>query len=315
PYLDGYRAIFIRSTAARVNALQAGEVLAEFRGHSPADRDKLVKALGDKIVVHESPWICSLVVAFNTEKKPFDDVKVRQAISYAVDKTAVQNGTGGTMLADLASTTIPASVAGYKEFDLYPSEGNTGDVEKAKELLADAGYADGFDMVLDMRTQPKLQAQAEAVQQSLARVGIKVTFNPIDTSTFYETIGTPKLQNDAAITGWCPDWASSASTVIPPLFDGDRITEKGNSNLAQLDDPEINAAIDEALTVTDPVVANQDWGNLDELTLMMAPIVPLLVEKVVLLPGENVTGIYSSPGVATGGLDYTGVGLKDASKG
>ena len=56
----------------------SGEVLAEFRGHSPADRDRLVKALGDKAVVSETPWVCSLVVTFNTKKKPFDDARVRQ---------------------------------------------------------------------------------------------------------------------------------------------------------------------------------------------------------------------------------------------
>ena len=86
PYLDGFRAIFITNTAARVNALQAGEVLAEFRGHSPADRDKLKAALGDKIDVHESPWVCNLVVTFNTEKKPFDDARVRRALSLAIDR-------------------------------------------------------------------------------------------------------------------------------------------------------------------------------------------------------------------------------------
>ena len=69
-----------------VNALAAGEVLAEFRGHSPADRDRLVKALGDKAAVQETPWVCSLVVTFNTKKKPFDDVRVRQALSLAIDR-------------------------------------------------------------------------------------------------------------------------------------------------------------------------------------------------------------------------------------
>ena len=54
-------------------ACPRGQVLAEFRGHSPADRDRLVQALGDKAVVVESPWVCSLVVSFNTKKKPFDD--------------------------------------------------------------------------------------------------------------------------------------------------------------------------------------------------------------------------------------------------
>jgi len=85
PYLNGYIALFI-SGAPMVNALAAGEVLAEFRGHSPADRDRLVKTLGDKAVVSESPWVCSLVVTFNTKKKPFDDARVRRALSLAVDR-------------------------------------------------------------------------------------------------------------------------------------------------------------------------------------------------------------------------------------
>lgn len=87
PYLNGYVAIFI-SGAPMVNALAAGEVLVEFRGHSPADRDRLLKALGDKAVVQETPWVCSLVVTFNTKKKPFDDARVRRALSLAVDRWA-----------------------------------------------------------------------------------------------------------------------------------------------------------------------------------------------------------------------------------
>src|SRR5215831_12379469 len=85
PYLNGYMAIFIAG-APMVNALAAGEVLAEFRGHSPADRDRLVKALGPKAVVEESPWVCSLVVTFNTKKKPFDDPRVRRALSLGIDR-------------------------------------------------------------------------------------------------------------------------------------------------------------------------------------------------------------------------------------
>ncbi len=85
PHLNGYLAVFIAG-APMVNALAAGEVLAEFRGHSPADRDRLVKALGPKATVQETPWVCSLVVTFNTRKKPFDDVRVRKALSLAIDR-------------------------------------------------------------------------------------------------------------------------------------------------------------------------------------------------------------------------------------
>src|SRR5687768_14911034 len=71
PYLDSYRAIFIRG-APMVNALAAGEVMIEFRGHSPADRDRMLGTLKDQATVMETPWQCSLVVSFNTKKKPFD---------------------------------------------------------------------------------------------------------------------------------------------------------------------------------------------------------------------------------------------------
>lgn len=147
PYLDGYRAIFIRNAAAAVNALQAGEVLAEFRGHSPADRDKLVKAIGDKVNVYEGPWACALVVTFNTEKKPFNDARVRRALSLAVDRWG-----GAEALSKIALVRHVGGVLrpGYelapseKELSQYPGFGK--DVAKsraeAKRLLKEAGVSD-----------------------------------------------------------------------------------------------------------------------------------------------------------------------------
>jgi peptide/nickel transport system substrate-binding protein len=147
PYLDSFRAIFITNTAARVNALQAGEVLSEFRGHSPADRDKLKAALGDKIVVHESPWICSLVVTFNTERKPFDDARVRRALSLAIDrwqgaealsKIALVRHVGGLLRPGYSLA------ASEEELVKYPGFGK--DIKaaraEAQKLLAEAGVKD-----------------------------------------------------------------------------------------------------------------------------------------------------------------------------
>lgn len=265
--------------------------------------------------VLEFPGICTTYMGLNTTKKHMDDVRVRQAISYAIDRTTIVNASGGTQLGDPSTTILPSSVAGHKDFDLYPSEDGTGDVEAAKKLLDDAGLSDGFTMTLDIRAQESMQAQAEAVQQALERVGITVELNLIDTATYYETIGTPSQQHDAAITGWCPDWASSAATFIPPLFDGRNIYEKGNGNIAQLNDPAINERIDEIKAMTDIDAANEQWGDLDEQILELAPVVPLMVTKTVLLPGENVTGLHSSANAATGGIDYVGVGLKDPEKG
>ena len=143
PYLDGYRSVFMRG-AAMVNALSAGQVLAEFRGHSPADRDRLVQALGDRAVVLESPWVCSLVVSFNTSKKPFDDARVRRALSLAIDRWA-----GAEALQRIALVRHVGGVLrpGYElatgNDDLAKLPGFSRDIkasrEEARRLLKEAG--------------------------------------------------------------------------------------------------------------------------------------------------------------------------------
>jgi peptide/nickel transport system substrate-binding protein len=143
PYLDGFRAVFMRG-AAIINAIQGGQVLAEFRGQTPAERDKLVAALGDKVKVQEAPWICNLVVGFNTEKKPFDDARVRRALSLAIDrwqgsealsKIALVKPVGGVLRPgyDLA--------ASQSELEAMPgfSHNIAAARAEAKKLLAEAG--------------------------------------------------------------------------------------------------------------------------------------------------------------------------------
>ncbi|WP_112140183.1 ABC transporter substrate-binding protein [Glycomyces dulcitolivorans] len=254
---------------------------------------------------------CTTYMGMNTTKAPFDKVEVRQAMNYAIDRASLQTASGGNQLADPATTITPPSVNGHKDFDLYPSDGGTGDPDKALELLASVGLQDGFSFTLDIRSQPIMQAQAESIQQALAKINVTVELNVIDTSTFYETIGTPSQQHDAAITGWCPDWASSASTMVPPLVDGRLITDKGNNNLAQLNDAGINARIDEIKAMTDLDAANTEWGEFDEEVMALAPMAPLLWEKGVFLPGENVANYIPNTSLT----DLTIIGLKDPSAG
>ena len=163
PYLNGYVAIFI-SGAPMVNALAAGEVLAEFRGHSPADRDRLLKALGDKAVMQESPWVCSLVVTFNTRKKPFDDQRVRQALSLAID-----NWGGAQALARIA---LVRHVGGILRpgYELAASE---------KELVTYAGLSKDVDA---SRAQARKLLQAAGVPNltfTLTNRNVAMPYTPV----------------------------------------------------------------------------------------------------------------------------------------
>ena len=143
PYLNGYIAIFIAG-APMVNALAAGEVLAEFRGHSPADRDRLVKALGEKAVVQESPWVCSLVVTFNTSKKPFDDQRVRKALSLALDRWGgAQALSRVALVRHVGGILRPGYDLAVSEKELLTYPGFSKDINasraEARKLLAAAG--------------------------------------------------------------------------------------------------------------------------------------------------------------------------------
>ncbi|MFI7611796.1 ABC transporter substrate-binding protein [Nonomuraea terrae] len=250
---------------------------------------------------------CTTYMGMNTTKKNMSDLRVRQAINYAINKDTVVAALGGSTQALKATSIQPPTIAGRVDYDPYPYN-----VETAKKLLAEAGLSSGFTMTLDSRPVPKMQAVAEAIQESLKQVGIEVKINNIDTSSFYETIGTPSQQNDAAVTGWCPDWASGA-TFLPPLFDGRNIVEKGNSNLAQIDDEGINKRIDEIAVIQDVDEANAAYGELDKQIMQLAPVVPLAYEKVVLVVGSNVAGAYQSDSFS-GGIDLVSVGLKDPNK-
>lgn len=250
---------------------------------------------------------CTTFLVMNTTKGPLKDLKVRQAINYAMDKKSVMTATGGPALAEFASDMMTPSVPGREVFDLYPTPDNAGDVAKAKELLAEAGYPDGFKITLDARGIPKWQSQAEAVQASLSKVGIEATLNVIDAAKYYEVISTPSKQNDAAITGWCSSWLSG-DPLMRPLFDGERIYDKGNWNISQLNDPAINKAFADAAMIADVAEQNKAYSDINKMIMEQAPVVPLLRDTPLQMVGENIGNAYSHAG-EYGYVDYASVGL------
>jgi peptide/nickel transport system substrate-binding protein len=143
PYLDGFRGAFTQG-AALINALQGGQIMAEFRSVTTADRDRLVAALGDRITVHESPWLNVLLVTFNTKKPPFNDPRVRRALSLAIDRwKAAEVLPRSSIMRYVGAFTRPGSEFGAREEDLVRMPGFSKDIEasraQAKALLASAG--------------------------------------------------------------------------------------------------------------------------------------------------------------------------------
>ncbi|HUR13975.1 MAG TPA: ABC transporter substrate-binding protein [Mycobacteriales bacterium] len=242
----------------------------------------------------------------NTTKGPLKNVKVRQALEWAVNKTDQQTARGGPDAAgDIGTTILVPTVKGHKDFSVYA--GPAGDSAKAKQLLADAGYPNGFKATFQTQTSPKGQAQAAAFQASMKKIGVTITIAAVDPGVYYSTIGDVKKQPEFGVAGWGPDWPA-ASTVIPPLFDGRQIVPTGNQNFSQLNEPKVNAEMDRIAALTDLDEAAKAWGDLDETIIKdYAPIFPLLVEKAIFIVGKNVKGafmhsFYGEPDVSALGV-------------
>jgi len=159
PYLDGYRALFVKSSAAQVAAIRGERAHIQFRGFSPAERDSLVQALGPKITVQESPWDCVLMVAMHHEKKPFDDKRVRRALTLALDRyEGSKNLSKIAIVRDVAGVQVPGTPYATPPEELEKLAGYGRDINKsraeAKRLLKEAGVPEGFSFTFKNRGIP-----------------------------------------------------------------------------------------------------------------------------------------------------------------
>ncbi|MFB7513305.1 ABC transporter substrate-binding protein [Streptomyces sp. NPDC056144] len=253
---------------------------------------------------------CTEMVQMHTGRAPFDNVKIRQAVGYALDREAVMTAAGGPAVVDPATAYMPALLSGGKQADTLKIP-LSGDVEKAKQLLKEGGKPEGFSTSITVSANDK--AVGEAVQQSLGRAGIKVTIETVDPGAFYDTIGDTKNRTDIVYSGWCPDFPSG-STFLPFVFDGRYIKEKGNSgNHSLFRDDATMKRMDEIAAMTDAAQANKAWQELDAQILAKSPAAPALVRRKPLLVGTNIAGAYGHVGFS-GQIDYATIGLKDPSK-
>ncbi len=160
PYLDGYRALFMSSSSAQVAAVRAERAHIQFRGFSPSDRDSLVQALGPKITVQESPWDCLALVAMNHERKPFDDKRVRRALTLALDRyEASKNLSRIAVVREVAGIQVPGTPWATPPQELEKLAGYGRDIAanraEARRLLREAGIPDGYAFTFKNRGIPQ----------------------------------------------------------------------------------------------------------------------------------------------------------------
>ncbi|MFK4212096.1 ABC transporter substrate-binding protein [Streptomyces sp. NPDC030920] len=275
---------------------------------------ELAKVSGDKKLaarVGTGHFGYTNYIAFNPKVKPFDNPKVRQAISYAVDRSSVVNAAGGSSLAEPATTFLPDQAAfGHTPYDHFPA-GKNGDPAKAKELLKEAGYPKGLTVTLthsndkDFATSPEI---ATALQEALKKAGITIKLQGLESNDYSDTVYNVKSEPGFFLGGWGADWPSGGP-FFAPIFDGRQIVRSGyNFNSGQLNDPAVNKEIDEINKLTDLEAAAKRWGALDNKVGEQALTVPLFHPVYKRLYGEAVKNVVISDW--TGVLDISQVAVK-----
>jgi peptide/nickel transport system substrate-binding protein len=265
PYLDGvnYQLSFNPSTA--LLKLERGEVDVLGDGVPVADLARVKADPKWSKQVFSQPLVAISYMFMNVDMKPFDDVKVRQALSWAIDRDKLVKLQGGQAMS--LWQFYPKGMPGYQEGKVYYGY----DPAKAKQLLADAGYPNGFKTMLytdNVDPNPKLWT---SVQADLAAVGVQAGLKTMSNNTFYTQQGTPNTLT-AGSFGWWMDFPDP-SDWIAPLFSKASAVE-GGMNSSFWWSPELEKMFAEAQKMTDPAARIEKFTAMQEYISTQAPYVP-----------------------------------------
>ncbi|WP_033287872.1 ABC transporter substrate-binding protein [Amycolatopsis jejuensis] len=259
--------------AAFVNPAQLSQIRT-----NPAAKNQLVTSKSGALAY----------LALNTKRGPLANLKVRQAFQYAVDKTAYQVATAGSadLAGPIATTLITEGIAGRETYDLYPAP-PSGDVAKAKQLLAEAGFPNGLDNLdFPVSTANNDSDKAQAIQAALERAGIRTKLRPLDDDAWTTLVTGNEGTYDLTLGSWQPDFPS-ANANIQPLFGTSEIGN-GGYNESRYSVPEVDELISQAQGTVDPTAAGKLWAKADKRILQDSPVVPLIYTRNSFLHGAKV---------------------------
>src|SRR5438067_1310872 len=215
PYLDGFHAIFAAKQATRIDAIRADRAALEFRGMPPSAVDELKSALGDKVTVQTSDWNCGGVLTINHKRKPFDDPRVRRALTLAIDRWGGAPGLSKIAIVQtVGGVVFPGSPLAASKEELQQIAGYWPDIEKsraeAKRLLKEAG-AEGLAFeLLNRNVDQPYKYVATWLIDEWSKVGLQVPQRVLPTGPYFEALRSAAF--DVAIDFNC-------GSVVNPLLD------------------------------------------------------------------------------------------------
>ncbi len=290
----------IPDNSVRFQAFKAGK-LDGFNFPNPFELDAIRSSPGVRFLTQEGMNICYL--ALNTQKPPFDNVLVRRAINYAINKQAIiDNFYQG--LGTVAKNPLPPVVWGYHK-ELVPY---SYDPAKARELLAEAGFPDGFETTLWAMSNPRPyilapDKVAAAVIADLEQIGVRARKVTYDWPTYLEK--TDHGQHDMAFLGWSGD-NGDPDNFLYMLLSKTGATIPA-TNIAFYRSDAFTDLLEKAKVLTDQNQRAALYRQAQEIFHRDAPWVPVAHSVQVMIVRDNVEGFHLHP---TSRVDFRGVSIR-----
>ncbi len=264
-------------------------------------------------------------ISLNNRRGPFSNVDVRRALWAALDREAMIKVAGGLLVGQLGTHFIYPGSEGFEQaggdagprvdYNLYPN----GNMALATRYMKAAGYPNGRyagDATLQVvgATGDPYPEDAQLVNQTLQNLGFKTNLSLVSQAVMYEKYcGVPAQEIDVCPdVGWIRDFADP-QTILDPTFAGYNILPSGNSNLGQVNNPRINAAMRAAEKMVGTAARARAWANVDRMLVGIAAAVPWDFGKNPTIESRNVRGINDLSNL--GLWDYSFTSLENAGRG
>jgi peptide/nickel transport system substrate-binding protein len=283
PYLDGMEFIFIPDSTAQVEALRGGQI--DYLIYLPSEYVSVLESEG--LVVHQSPSNTAYVLHMRSDRAPAEDNNVRQALKLATDTEAILQGAFEGL--GTAGSGTPFGPV-YGEFYLdEPTPAR--DVDKAKELLAEAGYADGLEIDIVCQDRSPVPAICTIWKEQLAEAGVTVNINLVPTDVYYGADNL-WLEADFAITDW-------GSRPYPQPYLDLAYTCEAQWNESHWCDEELDELAAQAAMELDPAKRAEQYHQIQSIFKERGPIILVFFINNLWGASTNLQGVTPTMGLGT----------------
>ena len=284
PYLDEIRFDLTANPSTALLQLQNGEVDVLGDGIPGADYQRITQDPKWGAYVYDSPEIAWYYVFMNVLEKPFDNKQVRQAVNMAIDTAKIQKVMAGQ--AKALGQVYPEGMPGHQDSQVTYQF----DPEGAKELLAQAGYPDGFKTTFYGHNVDPFPKLAQAVQADLKAIGIDVEIKLMDKATYWDFISLKKSHAGIGLSDWYQDFPDPSDWIGPLFIKASAVDGGANSSFWW--DQRVEDLYDQAVNELDPEARIDMYSQMQDIIMDEAPTAPLFQPVWNGMYGENVGGYY-----------------------